>query len=381
MRSILSHGIHSCRHKPPPLTTVPTLIISRYLLREILKPLVVVSAVLVVIFVSYSSSRYLARAANGELPMDTIMSLLFLKALIALEVLLPITLFLSVVLGLGRMHADSEMTALSACGISSLTVVKVVWWCSLFLAFLVGGLSLFVRPWAYQTSYWLLAQAEAHFDVATLEPGIFYEKKEGKSVIFIDRFDRARNQMEGVFIQQDQDNGTRIIFANQGYLQTDPLTGESIPVLLNGHEYRLSRGTEPDRIAAFHKVTIHIESHEKSPAYKRKAVPTLQLAQSDRPQDLDEFQWRLSTPLSTILLGLLGIPLSRATPRQGKYAKLLVAVFIYALYYNVQAMARTWVKQGIVGPIPGIWWVDVLLAVLLVALLWNSTLQYIFQRH
>jgi len=357
------------------------LIISHYLFREILKPLVVVSAVLVVIFVSYSSSRYLAQAANGQLPMGTIVSLLFLKALIALEVLLPITLFLSVVLGLGRMDADSEMTALSACGVSPLAVVKVVWWCSLALAVLVGCLSLFVRPWAYQTSYWLLAQAEAHFDVTTLEPGIFYEKKEGKSVIFIDRFDRTRNHMEGVFIQQDQDNGTRIIFANQGYLQTDPVTGESIPILLDGHEYQLSRGTKPDRITAFNKVAIHIASHEKSPAYKRKAAPTLQLARSDRPKDLDEFQWRLSTPLSTILLGLLGVPLSRATPRQGKHAKLLMAVFIYALYYNVQAMARTWVKQGLVGPIPGIWWVDVLLGVLLVALLWNSTLRPLFQRH
>jgi lipopolysaccharide export system permease protein len=87
--------------------------------------------------------------------------------------------------------------------------------------------------------------------------------------------------------------------------------------------------------------------------------------------DVAELQWRLTTPLGTVFLALLGIPLSRAVPRQGRYARFAAAVVAYAAYYNVKALAKTWVERGVVGPVPGLWWVDVLLAVVVVLLLWR----------
>ncbi|HHZ82698.1 MAG TPA: LptF/LptG family permease, partial [Nitrospirales bacterium] len=140
------------------------MIIHRYLTREILKPLIAVCSILIVIFVSYKSDRYLADVVDGILPANTVISLLFLKATIALEVLLPITLYLSVVIGLGRLYTDSEMTALFACGVSPKTVLRSVFVFSLLLAVLVGTLSLFVRPWAYEKSYRITAQAENDLD-------------------------------------------------------------------------------------------------------------------------------------------------------------------------------------------------------------------------
>ena len=74
--------------------------------------------------------------------------------------------------------------------------------------------------------------------------------------------------------------------------------------------------------------------------------------------DLAELQWRLTTPLATVFLALLGIPLSRAVPRQGRY-------------YNVKIVAMVWVERGKVGPLPGLLWVDVLLALVVVLLLWR----------
>jgi lipopolysaccharide export system permease protein len=87
--------------------------------------------------------------------------------------------------------------------------------------------------------------------------------------------------------------------------------------------------------------------------------------------DLAELQWRLTTPLATVLLALLGIPLGRAVPRQGRYTRFATAVLAYAAYYNLKAMAKTWVERGIVGPVPGLWWVDVLLGVVVLLLLWR----------
>jgi lipopolysaccharide export system permease protein len=70
-------------------------------------------------------------------------------------------------------------------------------------------------------------------------------------------------------------------------------------------------------------------------------------------------------------MGLLGFPLSRANPRQGKYAKLFVSAVSYALFYNLQLIAKSWVEQDVVKSIPGLWWPNLLLALLIVGLIWN----------
>ena len=94
---------------------------------------------------------------------------------------------------------------------------------------------------------------------------------------------------------------------------------------------------------------------------------SLVLVVSHAPEDVAELQWRLSTPVSMLLLGLLGVPLSRAKPRQSKYAKMGTAILIYSGYYLLCTSARTWVQHGTMPSLPGIWWAPALLFLVLVA--------------
>jgi lipopolysaccharide export system permease protein len=75
--------------------------------------------------------------------------------------------------------------------------------------------------------------------------------------------------------------------------------------------------------------------------------------------DRAEFQWRLSTMVSTILLALLAVPLGRSRPRQGRFARLTLAVLIYAVYFNALGIGRTWVEQGTAD---NLWWVPMIFA-------------------
>ncbi len=140
------------------------MLINRYLNREILTPLATICVILVIIFAGYSVTRYLPDAANGLMTGKTVLALVFLKILIALEVLIPITLFFSVITVLGRMHAESEIIAMEACGLNERTLLLAALRISLLIAVLVAGLSLYARPWAYEKSYWLKADAKANFD-------------------------------------------------------------------------------------------------------------------------------------------------------------------------------------------------------------------------
>jgi lipopolysaccharide export system permease protein len=90
----------------------------------------------------------------------------------------------------------------------------------------------------------------------------------------------------------------------------------------------------------------------------------MQLAESSDPEDVAEWQWRLSTPISTLLLGMLGVALSRTRPRERKLWKFVTAFLIYAGYYLLCTSARTLVQHGVLPAMPGIWWVPAILGLI-----------------
>ena len=104
--------------------------------------------------------------------------------------------------------------------------------------------------------------------------------------------------------------------------------------------------------------------------------PTPELMAVADPKAVSEFQWRLSVPLSALILVLLAVPLARTSPRQGRYGKLLAAILVYVIYYNLGVLARAWLEKGVAPVQVGIWWVDVVFVVAVGVLLVQ---QYGFQ--
>jgi len=350
------------------------LIIDRYIMREIVKPTVTICVVLIFIFGCYTATRYLADAVSGQLPGTTVIFFIVLKIAIALEVLLPTTLYLSVVIAFGRMYKDSEMTALSACGVSKARVLWPVFLVSLVIAVTVSCLSLYIRPWAYSQFFRLRAQAQANFDLTRMKGGTFYEIADGERVIFAAKVDQQKNKAEQVFIRTERDDNLQVIYAQKANQHLEPATGKQIIVFTDGYLYEFSRRGEKGRIIQFEQSAMPLEPNGNiQPKYRIKAASTGSLAFSDDSEEIAELQWRLSTPLATILLALIGVPLSRSSPRQGKYAKMMVAVVIFAFYYNLSAIIKKWVEKGVLDTLPGIWWVQLLLAGLLLLLLWQPS--------
>jgi lipopolysaccharide export system permease protein len=357
------------------------MIINRYILLEIIMPMVVILAVLVTIFTSYSTMHYLEDAVYGIMPVRTVIILILLKVLISLEVLLPCTLYLSVIVGIGRLYKDGEITAMFASGISLSRLVVVVLFLSLSIALIVASLSLFVRPWAYEHSAWLKEKAKAEFDVTQLKEGRFHKIRQGNRYIFINKIDHKQKSAEGIFIQQDkqkEDDVIEVICAKKAR-QSISRNGNGQDILFSdGYIYEFSRTGKGDwKVTKFDQLTFTLWPKEiTSIDYKIKAASTIHLFRSQAPSDIAELQWRFSTSLSTILLALLGIPLSRTTQRKGKYSKVVVAMLIYAAYYGLSTIAKIFVVQESLPTMPGIWWVQILLAGLLLILLIDQSQQF-----
>jgi lipopolysaccharide export system permease protein len=349
------------------------MIIDRYLLREILGPFAVMLTVLCVLFMSYGAAGFLSDAVNGLLPTSMILQVIGLRTLIALEMLVPISLYLSVVMALGRLYVDSEMTALFALGWSSARLMGIVFGLSLCTAVIVAGLSLAARPWAYTRSHALAGVAEASLNSNNMQAGTFYVTGKGERTIYIERREGPAAPAGGVFVQlRLRGGGTRIIYA----VSIEQLSPEQLPPALEGPRFHLSGahvydidvdGSASEVVLNANDLNLHLVSPSAHPPdYSAIAASTTRLKSSAAAPDIAEFQWRESTSVTTLLLGMLGVPLSRANPRQHRNTKVGIAILIYAGYYLLYESARTWVQIGALPPFPGLWIAPASLALVLI---------------
>ncbi len=177
--------------------------------------------------------------------------------------------------------------------------------------------------------------------------------------MFIERGSNGLERMEGVFIRSRDESGVEAIVGREGRFSSriaedrHELTLHQVDLLrapLEGADLRGHFGT----------LTLRVPIRQPAPVQDRpKMLATDLLRVSDLPNERAEYQWRLSTPVSTLLLVLLAVPMSRSRPRAGRYARLLLALIVYVLYFNLLGMARTWVEQD---ALTSIWWVPGTLA-------------------
>lgn len=315
--------------------------------------------VLTAIFTTYSMTRFLDKAAEGLLRTSEVLQLTFLKSVIAQEVLIPVSLFVALVIALGRLYSDWEMTALRSFGFAERRILLPIMTVAATLAVVVGLFSMIGRPWAYDQMYRLEVEAEAATDFDRIKPGRFYFYDENARTVFIEDVLADGEQIKGLFIRSFDGEDIEIISAPEGTVR-EFVTEESHELDLQDAQIYKRSKTGSDFLGIFKQLRILVPIGAVQPVgYKPKAQNSFVLRESDAPADQAEYQWRLSTPVSTVLLALLAVPLARSRPRQGRFARLSLAVVIYAVYFNALGINRTWVEQGTAS---SLWWVPLTFA-------------------
>lgn len=338
------------------------MIINRYILKEISYTLIAVIVVLLLIFISNRFIGFLSDASVGELSSDIILRLLALKTLGSMVLILPLSLFLSILLAFSRLYNDNEMVAMAACGVSVRKIYGAVSMFALFIALIVATISFYLAPWAEEQSYRIQDIEKSTTELGGIIPGRFTETETAEGVFYASEFSRDQSRMQDVFIQTER-NGQQVILSSRSAHQlVDQRTGDRFIVLVNGYRYEGVPGKPDFKIIRYEQHAMRIKDQPIVQSYrKHRARPTASLIGSDDNRDIAELQWRISMPVSVILLGLLAVPLSRTTPRQGRYAKLFVAVMIYIIYNNLLGIANSWLEDGKIPAVAGMWWVHVLL--------------------
>jgi lipopolysaccharide export system permease protein len=359
---------------------VSGLIVFRYLSREVLLTLSAVSAVLLVIIMSGRFIKYLAQAAQGVLDPGVLFMIMGFRLPGFLQLILPLGLFLGILLAYGRLYLDSEMTVLSATGMSQQRLALYSMAPALLVMLLVAWLSIGLAPQGVERVARILNEQNALTEFDTLVPGRFQAMRDGTRVTYTRDMAEDRSELAGVFISEkrfsekgDKERGITVLVAESGRQEIQP-DGSRYLILQNGFRYDGNPGQADYRAIEYETYGVLLPKPAVSgEVSEREAIPTRDLFGSDNARLQSELQWRLSLPLLVLIVALLAVPLSRVNPRQGRFLKLLPAILLYMAYLALLIAARGALEKGRIPPALGLWWVHgVFLVIALLMLYWEA---------
>jgi lipopolysaccharide export system permease protein len=347
-----------------------TRILDRYIFREIATTWIGVTMVLLLILLTNQFARVLGDVAKGKLPKDAAIDVIGLSAVQYLTILVPIGLFLAIMLALGRLYRDSELPAMMACRVGPSGIYRPLMWLMIPLALGVAWLSILGGPWALTKMDRIGAEARREVDLKSIEPGQFTMIGADHAVVYGQSVN-AKGQMEKVFMQRRADDGNvQVVIAELGEMVASDDPDLRMLVLYNGRRYEGVPGTTKFRVTEFaeHGVPYRLPSLSP-PNPAPRAMAFADLLRSSDLEHIAEYQWRLGVPISTIILAILAVPLSRSQPRAGRYGRLAVGLLVFIIYLNMMSAARAWIEQASVPPEIGMWWVHAAVLVFALGLL------------
>ena len=324
-----------------------TAIISRYIAKEVLTSSLAVLVVLLIILIGNTALKVLSKVVEGRVSSELLWQLLAINFAHYLVVLLPLSFYLGILLALGRMYKDSEMTAMQACGTGPGYQFRAVALIVIPVVLITATLALLIAPYTSQLRDELRTLAANQPLLSTLASGQFNQIDDLGAAIFIEAFDEGRAVMQSVFLQQQDAESVSVQVARSGtqiidndgyrYLQMD-----------QGFAVHLDKKTQALRTTVFEQQQIRLND---TPIDQRRlrisSTPSIQLWQQRQdPKAAAELQWRFAIPIMTLVLSMLAVPLSMMRPRQGRYAKLGWGILAYIIYSNLLSVIRSSMEKG-----------------------------------
>jgi lipopolysaccharide export system permease protein len=356
-------------------------IVDRYLLRELAANFLGATFILMLIVVGTAVADLLAKIARGRIPADLLFTLIALRSVDALTVLMPLAVFLGVLLAYGRLWRDSEMAVLQSSGLDLGGLARPLLLLLVPTMLLLGTISFWLAPAAVRLSSVLLEEANRSLIIAGLEPGRFVELPGKDGVIYVGEMSGDGTTFKRMFVESERpekDTGkTRVdvITATHGYLYHDADGVGRYLALQDGFRVEGKLGEDDYRLMRFARNDIKMpdsENDDNDTTAKRSAPTGVLLRGGDDPVMRAELHWRLAAPLSALVLMLLALPLSKSSPREPRYARLLVAILTWWVFNTGLGLGRSWISQGKLAPAFGFWWVYLPAIAIAVWLIWNS---------
>jgi len=299
---------------------------------------------------------------------------------------LPTALLLGVLLTFSRIHADNELYALKAAGMSLYRLLPPVY----AFGVVIAALSLFLTTWAgprtaraFQSIFLSMATQNVFFG---LKERVFFDGLPGH-VIYIEHLGSEQEGFQGIFIKdQNFPGGAVYYFAREGRILGDKVTGKIVLELKDGTLQRRVPDRDVFQFATFDRYWLQVDlgrffarDENKELSVEEQTLGELEerirLA-SERGEDtrklLINYHQRFALPLGTLVFCTLAVPLSLISHRSVRYTGFSLSIAVVLFYYVCMQLGNGLILTGRIPVMLGAWLPNLVLGALGVYLLWKK---------
>jgi LPS export ABC transporter permease LptF/LPS export ABC transporter permease LptG len=361
-------------------------ILTRYILREVTSHALIGVAVFTFVLFTRDLGQILELVVRNSAPLPSVAEIFFFIVPVALTISIPAGVLVGILIGLSRLAADSEITAMRASGIgvwTFLRVVSIFAVCAWILA-LANGVYLAPRSQAAMVHLEdKLKSSQVSFEV---QPRVFYEGFP-RLVLYVQNVKAAQGAAiwKGVFIADTSTpQNPRITLAQQGILVSEG--PDTLHLHLTSGSTHEMDPQDPSRyqISTFEQTDIPITVPAADTAKDPEPAPVTQLStlelwkKGHTPGNttaarwaLIEFHRRLALPTACLVLALVGIPLGLSSKKGGKSSGFVLTILLVFAYYSVSLVGVSLARQGKLPAGLGVWLADIVFFVMGCLLLWR----------
>jgi LPS export ABC transporter permease LptF/LPS export ABC transporter permease LptG len=360
-------------------------ILTRYILREVSSHAVIGAAVFTFVLFTRDLGNILELVVRASAPLPSVAEIFFYTVPLALTYTIPMSVLVGILIGLSRLAADSEITAMRASGMGvwdfgrALAIFVAAAWA---IAMLNG---VYLAPWSLASLGHLEDQLKGSQISFEVRPRVFYEGFP-KLVLYVQDAHSAQGGAvwNGVFLADISDPANpRITLAREGILVpegqdrlhlhlTDGSTHETDPAAAD--KYQISSFQQTD--IPIELATSENKAEEQIPV---KAIGTWELRDHARAVDpvsarwyLIEFHNRFALPTACLVLAMVGIPLGLSSKKSGKSGGFVLTIVLVFAYYFVSLIGVSLAKQGKLSPAFGAWLANLVFFSAALFLLWQA---------
>jgi LPS export ABC transporter permease LptF/LPS export ABC transporter permease LptG len=360
-------------------------ILTRYILGEVISHALIGVAVFTFVLFTRDLGRILELVVRNSAPLPSVAEVFFLTVPVALTYTIPMGVLVGILIGLSRLAADSEITAMRASGIGVWSFLRITLMFVLAAWLLALGNSVYLAPRSLAALGDLqskLKSSQASFEV---QPRVFYEGFP-KFVLYVQDVKAASGAAiwKGVFLADlSQPAAPRITLAREGILVSqgpdtldlhlvDGSTHETDPK--NPDQYQISTFETSD--IPIQVPAAQAQDQGPEPVGEMTLSALSSKAESGdvmtRRWALIEYHRRLALPAACIVLALVGIPLGLSSKRGGKSSGFVLTILLVFTYYSFSLIGVSLARQGRLSPGMGVWMADLVFLIGGVFLLWRS---------
>jgi len=352
-------------------------IIDRYICREVFSHALLGLAVFTFVLFIPQLVRLMELVVRHSADAGTIGLLLLSTLPAVLTFTVPMATLLGVLIGLGRMSADSEVIALHALGFGLRRVLLPVGALALLSALLTASCTFWLGPLALGTLRAVEERLRATQASFQIQPRVFDERFP-RFVLYVHDVEAAATRWRGIFLAEaDPQNVSRLTLAEGAIVIAGHEQGKLQLHLQNGSTHEFNR-SEPDRysVSTFGESDLPIAVAGISGTRPRQPVPRErsagELLAAEGPAKREsrvEFHRRLAMPAACLVFVLVAVPLGARPRRGGRAGGFVVTLLIVCAYYVAFITGAGLARQGTLPAVAGMWLANILTALAGIALL------------